>query len=165
MHPHTPAVRRFADSQIRRFADSTTPPLARIITFPPMEHFTASVHVSEPTIIVRLMNALACVENLLCSLVCSSFSRILSQNSAQSQLLLWDCFADSLFLTELQNGSRSLIQFYFIISQARSTAACTDQKVSATVMDVTSHFGVFTQTSNWLQSRVQYSYSNHPLEQ
>jgi hypothetical protein len=123
MHPHTPAVRRFADSQIRRFADSTTPPLARIITFPPMEHFTASVHVSEPTIIVRLMNALACVENLLCSLVCSSFSRILSQNSAQSQLLLWDCFADSLFLTELQNGSRSLIQFYFIISQARSTAA------------------------------------------
>ena len=56
----------------------------------------------------------------------SYFSRILSQNSAQSQLLLWDCFADSLFLTELQNGSRSLIQFYFIISQARSTAACTD---------------------------------------
>jgi hypothetical protein len=35
----------------------------------------------------------------------SSFSRILSQNSAQSQLLLWDCFADSLFLTELQNSS------------------------------------------------------------
>eukprot|EP01047_Picozoa_sp_COSAG01_P058103 COSAG01_NODE_6802_length_3493_cov_3.551856_3_plen_381_part_01 len=30
----------------------------------------------------------------------SYFSRILSQNSAQSQLLLWDCFADSLFLTE-----------------------------------------------------------------
>jgi hypothetical protein len=57
----------------------------------------------------------------------SYFSRILSQNSAQSQLLLWDCFADSLFLTELQNGGRSLIQFYFIISQARSTAAaCTD---------------------------------------
>jgi hypothetical protein len=33
-------------------------------------------------------------------MTCSSFSRILSQNSAQSQLLLWDCFADSLFLTE-----------------------------------------------------------------
>jgi hypothetical protein len=37
------------------------------------------------------------------------------------------CFADSVLLKKSFSRSRSSIQFYFIISQARSTAACTDR--------------------------------------
>jgi hypothetical protein len=57
--------------------------------------------------------------------------RIQQENFQESYAEISCCesslrFADSVLLKKSFSRSRSSIQFYFIISQARSTAACTD---------------------------------------